>query len=168
MTEYESYRKNVKSGDLIAVSHTGWKSLNDALCQIVRLGQRSEYCHVGLVWRVSGRLFVIESVKPVVRITPLSHFAEKGFYHVPLKKSVSAQELEFALSQVGVGEYSNLQALKGFFKHLTIGEDDFWQCAEFVIACRKISGVDLGQVATPSEVVKAALEQGYEINYIKN
>lgn len=168
MTEYEAYRKNVKSGDLIAISHSGWKSVNDALCQIVRLGQRSEYCHVGLIWRVSGRLFVIESVKPVVRITPLSHFASEGFYHIPLKKSLSAQELEFALSQVGVGEYSNIQAVKGFLKNLAIGEDDLWQCAEFVIACRKISNIYLGEEATPSKVVQAALDQGFELKFIKN
>lgn len=168
MSEYEAYRKNIKSGDLIAISHDGWKSVNDFLCQVVRFGQRSEYCHVGLLWKVSGRVFVIESVKPVVRITPLSHFAKTGFYHIPLKKSLSSQELEFALSQVGVGEYSNWQALQAFFKNLNIGEDSLWECAELVVACRRLSGVDLGSIATPSEVVKSALEQGFEIHYVKD
>lgn len=168
MTEYEAYRKNIKSGDVIAVSHAGLHNLDDLLCHVVRLAQESEYCHVGLVWKVSGRLFVIESVKPLIRLVPLSQFADKGFYHIKLKKAMSSEELEFALAKVGKGHYSNWQAIKGFFRNLQIGNDDFWQCAEFVIACRKLSGVDLGEVATPSKVVQAALDQNFEINYIKN
>lgn len=168
MTEYEAYRKNIKSGDLIFTSHPGWKSIKDILCQIVRIGTRSEYCHVGMCWKVSGRIFVLESVQPVVRIVPLSHFAKEGFFHLPLKKPISSQELEFALSQVGVGKYSNWQALKAFFKNLTIGEDNLWICSEFVLASRGISGVELTTEATPAGIVQGALEQGYTLTYIKD
>ncbi len=131
--KYSEHRSKIKSGDIIAVSHSGWTNLHDIQCQIVRLFQESEYCHVGMVWKVSGRLFVIESVKPVVRLVPLSKFVKDGFYHIPLKQAISSKELEFALSTVGIGKYSTLQAITGFLKDLKIGEDKIWQCAEFVI-----------------------------------
>jgi hypothetical protein len=166
--KYAEYRKNVKSGDIIALSHYEWASWRDLQIQAVRLFTESEYSHVGLIWKVSGRLFVIEAVTPFIRIVPLSQYAKDGFYHVPMKKPMSSQELEYALSEVGVGGYSKLEAIKGFLKTLRIGDNHEWQCSEFVIACRNISGVFLGDTATPSAVVQAALSQGNTLNYVKD
>lgn len=167
MTEYEAYRKNIKSGDIIALQHRGWKTLYDWQVQMVRLFTRSNYSHVGLVWRVSGRLMVIESVTPVVKLTPLSEYAKEGFYIIGLKKSISSAELEFALGQVGKGKYSKWQAVLAFLRKLKIGSDNLWSCAEFLIKCRSLSGVELGQIATPTKVVEKALETGATIQYVK-
>ena len=39
---------------------------------------RSTYAHVGLAWVIGGRVFVLEAVKPRLRIYPLSKYA--NFY----------------------------------------------------------------------------------------
>ncbi len=167
MNNYSNYRNKIKSGDMIAFTHKEWDSLYDLQVQTVRFFTQSEWSHVALVWRVSGRVFLIESVQPFIRIVPLSQFAEKGFAHIPLKTAMSNKELEFALSQVATGKYSKWQAIKAFFKALKIGIDSIWSCAEFIISCRKLSGLDLGTEATPSAVVQNALEKGFELVYVK-
>ena len=160
---YSKIRGSIKSGDIIALSHYKWASLYDLQIQIVRLSTQSEYCHIGLVWEIGGRLFVIESVTPKIRIKPLSHFVEDGFYWIPMDKGISEAELEFALGKVGKGQYSKWQAIKGQLSSLKIGVDDFWQCAEFLIECRKLSGCNLGDKATPAAVVKTLQTQGFPV-----
>lgn len=164
--KYSEIKSKIKSGDIIALSHYKWASWYDFQVQMVRVFTQSEFTHVGLVWEVAGRLFVIEAVEPVVRITPLSHCAEEGFYWAPLNTPISDEELEFALSKVGKAKYSKWQAIKSQFKSLKVGEDDLFECAEFVICARKLSGVNLGDVATPSEVVKAAQESGSPLYFV--
>jgi hypothetical protein len=164
--KYSDVRDSIKGGDIIALSHESWDSWYDFQIQIVRTATQSEYCHVGLVLEWGGRLFVVESVTPYVRIKPLSQFIDKGFYWLSVDKPVSEAETEFALSKVAVGEYSRLAAIKGGLGILKIGEDNLWQCAEFVIAARMLSGVDLGNKATPASVVKTLQSQGCSLNYI--
>ncbi len=154
---YSEQRNKIKSGDVVAFNREG----------IVTMFTTSEYSHVGLVWKVSGRLFLIEAVAPYVRIMPLSNFKDKGFYVLSMKEPMSKAETEMALSQVGVGGYSYLDCVKAYFNKLNIGESKSWECAELVIACRRMSGVDLGNKATPSAVVQSALEQGYEMTFVK-
>lgn len=164
--QYENARPLVRAGDLIALSHTGWSSWQDLEVQTVRLVTESEYSHVGLVWEVAGRLFVIEAVEPLVRLVPLSNFAAKGFYWIPLGRPITDDELRYALAKVGVARYSKWQAILGYLRRLAIGADDLEQCSEFVIACRRLSGVDLGDAATPSAVVLQAQRQGAALYYI--
>jgi hypothetical protein len=164
---YNEARPLIRSGDVIATTHKDWNSLYDLMVMAVRVGTMSEFCHVGLVWEVGGRLFVIEAVTPKVRLVPLSHFAPAGFYWLPLDTPISDPELEHAMSKVGVAEYSRWQAILGGLKRLSIGTDDSAQCAEFVIECRRLSGVDLGDVATPAEVVEAALARGAPMRLVK-
>jgi hypothetical protein len=157
MNPYSEVRHRIKSGDVIAVSHNSLKSFYDLQVMGVRFFQASKYAHVGLAWRVGGRLFMLEAVTPFVRMVPLSHFAEEGFDVICLTTRMSAAELEAALEQVGRVGYSKWQAILGFFKRLKLGADRLTQCCEFVIVNRAISGVDLGDTATPSAVVDAAL-----------
>ena len=160
---YSKIRDSIKSGDIIALSHYKWASLYDLQIQIVRLSTQSEYCHIGLIWEIAGRLFVIESVTPKIRIRPLSHFIKDSFYWIPMDKAISDNELEFALEKVGVGSYSKWQAIKGQLNSLKIGGDDLWQCAEFLIECRKLSGCNLGDKATPAAIVKTLQSQGFPV-----
>jgi len=164
--KYSEIRSNIKSGDIIALSHYKWASLYDLQIQAVRVFTESEYCHVGLVWDIGGRLFVVEAVTPKVRIKPLSHFVKDGFYWIPLNSDTTSAEVEFALSQVGVGEYSKWQAIKGQLSLLNIGRDNLWQCAEFLIECRKLSNVNLGNKATPAAIVKQLQNQGFPVYFI--
>ena len=159
--KYKDYRVKIKSGDLIAYTHYGWSSWYDIQVQIVRMATRSQFSHVGMALELGGRLFILEAVTPVIRLVPLSGTLGKhGFYHIPLEADISSDELEFALSKIGKGKYSKLEAVMAQLRKLRIGEDDLWECAEYVICCRKFSGIDLGSIATPAEVVESALRIG--------
>lgn len=160
MLNYRDIRSSIKDGDLLAWSHYDWGSWYDLQVQAVRFGTRSEFCHVGIAHLHGGRVWVIESVQPVVRMVPLSNLLKDGAFWVPLNQPICTDELEFLLSRVGLGQYSKAQAVKAQLNALEIGVDDEWQCAELTIASRRLSGVDLGHKATPSEVVRAAMRVG--------
>lgn len=154
---YLEARSKVKTGDLITLTHRSWKTWYDFQIQMVRLFDQSEYCHVGMIVWIGDTVFVVESVTPTVRLVPLSNFVEEGFYWIPLGGLSSTEEVNAALSMVGKARYSKWDAVKGWFKKLRIGSNRSWQCAEAVIFWRRISGINLGNVATPSAVVEAAL-----------
>jgi len=157
--QYHEARPLIRSGDVLAWTHRGWASWYDLQVQAVRLFTRSEYSHVAIAWAEGGRVWVIESVTPKIRIVPLSNLIGKdGVYWLPTRKPSNAAEVEFSLSRVGTGEYSKWQAMLAFIKKLRLGRDNFWECAEFVIAARRFSGVNLGPVATPSAVVRQCQE----------
>ncbi|MFZ6755750.1 hypothetical protein ACO0K9_00905 [Undibacterium sp. Ji50W] len=157
--QYASVRDKFRSGDLIAFTHKKWGSLYDLEIQVVRAGTQSEYSHVAGVIVFAGRVFIVESVVPVIRLVPLSNYAEEGFYWVPMNYEISNEELEFSLSKVGKGQYSKWQAIKAQFRRLKIGEDDLWECAEFMIAAKRLSGIGLGDKATPSAVIEHVLQK---------
>lgn len=165
--KYSENRHKFKSGDIIAVSHYKWASWYDLQVQAVRFFTQSEYSHVALIWEIGGRLFVIESVQPLVRIVPLSSLATEGFFHVPMNKDFSEEELEFALSKVGVAKYSKIEAVKSQLNMVKSGESKFFFCSEFVKECRKRSGIELTGRFTPSGIVQSLLEQGYSLNFYK-
>jgi hypothetical protein len=56
--KYEAAREKVKSGDLLAWSHRGWRSWYDIQIQLVRFFTQSEYSHVGIAWVVGGRVHI--------------------------------------------------------------------------------------------------------------
>ena len=162
MAKYSKIRDNIKSGDLLAWSHRGWGSLYDLQIQAVRFATQSEYCHVGLAWIISGRVFVIEAVTPKVRIYPLSKLLP--FYMIQIDNNWSPESEEFALAQVGC-DYSKWKAIKSFF-----GKPDFdslWQCAALVAEVSKLNGVNLGDRYTPNAVVQVALEQDSIIRFVE-
>lgn len=165
--KYAAIRNRIQSGDLIALTHTKWGSLYDLQVQVVRTVQQSEYSHIGIAYVMGGRVWLIESVDPLIRMVPLSNLADEGFYLIPTESPISYAELIFALSEIGVGRYSKWEAIKAFFHKIAIGKNAVWECAEFVIACRKLSGVNLGNVATPSAVVQVAQEAGAPLYFIK-
>jgi hypothetical protein len=150
---YSEHRNNIKSGDVLAWSHRGWRSLYDIKIQIVRLATRSEYSHVGIAWVVGGRVFVIEAVEPRARIFPLSKLG--NFYHVPMGANWDGRVEEAAISYVGA-EYRQLHAIKAFFKPLR------------VVEVARQYGVLLGTRSTPDAVVLAAQELGNPLYYIKS
>lgn len=154
--KYADVRNQIKPGDLVAVSHYAWASWYDVQIQGVRMFTRSEYSHVAEVTGLMGdRLMIVESVVPVIRTVPLSSLLDDGFYWTPLPEMTAAEFL-FLMSRLGRGKYSKRQAVLAQLKRLVIGGDELWECAELIIAARRLSGVDLGDQATPGAVVKAA------------
>lgn len=163
---YDDVRDRIKSGDIIALSHYDWETLYDLQVQAVRLFTQSEFSHVGVAIVFGGRVWMAESVTPVVRLVPLSNFVKDSFYWIPTKTEMTEVELEFLLSKVGIAKYSKWQAILAYLKKLKIGEDELFECAEYVICARRLSRMNLGDVATPSAVVKEALEQSLPLYYV--
>jgi len=164
--KYVDARPLIKSGDLLAFSHaTPWyRSWYDFKVALVRMFTMSEYSHVAIAWCVGERVFVLEAVKPEVRNFPLSKCGD--FYWLPIPAlKFETDGLPFALARMGE-EYSESQAVQGFF-HLP-SDDDKWQCAEYVRAIAMRSGFDLGPVATPTAIVRFAMQQGTPNHYVIN
>jgi len=59
--KYSEVRDTIKSGDLLAWSHRGWRTWYDIKIQAVRFFTQSEFSHVGVAWAVGGRVFVLEA-----------------------------------------------------------------------------------------------------------
>jgi len=127
---------------------------------LVRLFTLSRYVHVGIAYRMDGRLWLLEAVTPLVRMVPLSHFADEGFDVLSMRKGMAQAEREAAIGQVGRVRYSKWQAVLGFLRRLKLGRDALTQCCEYVIVHRALSGVDLGPAAVPADVVDRALALG--------
>jgi hypothetical protein len=149
--KYEAAREKIKSGDLLAWSHRGWRSWYDIQIQLVRFFTQSEYSHVGIVWVVGGRVLVIEAVTPKVRIYPLSKLGT--FYWLPYSEPWTAHHEELALSYVGT-EYSKLEAIAAFFN--TSWYPAKMQCAKLVAKLRSHVSFNV----TPSHIVDTELHHG--------
>lgn len=165
--QYDEARGRFETGDIIALSHGQWASLYDLQIQAVRVATESEYSHIAIVWAFAGRVFLIESVEPVVRIFPLSNLQDEGFYHIPIGIDFTNQELEFLMSKVGVTPYSKWEGILAYFKKAHLDSTEVEECAKLAIQARKLSGVDLGDKATPSAVVNTLLKAGHAIYYIE-
>ena len=153
--DYQTIRPTIRSGDLLSWSHRGIRSWHDLKIALVRMFTKSEYSHVGTAWVVGSRVLVIEAVIPLVRIYPLSKLGD--FYHLPLDAPWKPDTEALALSYVGHA-YSQLQAIQSPFmkpKH-----DELWECAELAAHIALSDGIDLGQIYTPSEVVRNAQLRG--------
>lgn len=155
---YSKARPLIRSGDILAWSHRGWKSWYDIKIQFVRIFTRSEYSHVGTAWVIAERVFVIEAVQPKVRIYPLSSLGE--FYWLEMNADWSDTTLEYALSKVGQ-DYSQLQAIIAPFDEPT--DDNKQQCAELTARIARIDGIELGIIYTPSAIVREAQLRGSSI-----
>lgn len=160
---YQDVRDQIQSGEVLAWSHRGWGSWNDIKIQLVRFFTQSEYSHVGMAYVMDGRVFVIEAVRPLVRIFPLSKSGD--FYRLPIKAHWTQEVAEYALSHVGE-PYSQWQAITAFFKPLA--HDGLWECAELVLDLTRKMGLDLGQKATPTAVVYEIQKQGIPCTLIIN
>ncbi len=166
--KYSDTRSEIKSGDLILLSHQAWDSWGSIQSQVVKSVTQSEFSHVCVAWVIASRVFAIEAVVPKVRIMPVSNMFENGgIYWIPMPdKPMTEAELEFGLKHVG-DSYSKLEAIMAQLELLKIGISEAWECAELTICMRKLSGLDLGPKGTPAAVAKKALELGYTLKYLE-
>lgn len=158
---YSEARPHIKSGDILAWSHTGWKSWHDIKVQAVRMATRSEYSHVAIAWVVGDRVFALEAVMPCVRIYPLSSLGD--FYWIQTEADWTEEVLEEALAKVGQ-EYSQWTAVKAFFRKVVM--NGRWECAQYVMFVLAKAGIDLGWRATPDSVVLEAQKLDFPMHYI--
>jgi len=164
--KYLEIRSSVKSGDIIAYSHRSWKTWYDIKVQMIRIFTRSEYSHVGLAWVYGGRVFIIESVAPLIRIVPLSNTG--NFYHISMNVQWSYQTEDYALGLVGTGKYSQLEAINSFLGNPSkISPTKNWQCCKFAIVVLALCGIRLRETATATAVVQSALEMNKTLTYVE-
>lgn len=166
--EYAAVRDAIKDGDLISTKHTSWRSWYDWQIQLVQTATQSKYAHVAQVCVIGDRRIVLEAVSPLVRMVPLRRFAKEGFFWVPMDAPMSSEEMEKAMGEVAEIGYSKWQAVLAYFKRLKLGKDRKTECAEYVITNRRLSGVDLGDVATPAAVVQAAMDMGKPVFWVQD
>jgi len=163
--KYKETRGTIRSGDVLAWSHSRWRSFYDFKVQLVRIFTQSEYCHVGIAWCVAERVFILESVSAGVRIYPLSK--ECPFYWIPMSLDWTQGAEEFALAQVGE-PYSQLEAVLAFFDKDDKDNLDIWECAKFVKAVlHKLMPTILPCRATPSAVVLDLQRLGRPVMYVE-
>ena len=162
--KYEDARGEIRTGDLLAWSHGGWGSWHDIQVSLVRMFTQSEFSHVGLALVGAGRVFILEAVGSGVRLFPLSR--ELPFYWIRRPRELGGEAVDFAFDRLGDG-YSKLQAIRAFLGSLRLGEDDRWQCAEYVLRVLEADGEILTNVATPTGGVKAALQRWGSLNYVE-
>jgi hypothetical protein len=160
---YQDIRPTIKSGDILAWSHTKLRSWYDLKIWMVRLFTQSEYTHVGTAWVIGDRVFVIEAVMPLVRIYPLSKLGD--FYHLPLGVAWTKETEALALSYVG-HKYSQAQAIRAPFGKPP--KDSLWQCAELTATIAASDWINLGELYTPSAIVLAAQQLGATTTYVIN
>ena len=161
---YADIRPTIRSGDLLAFSHGSWRTWREIKTNAVRVFTRSTYSHVGLAWVVGGRVFVLEAVKPEIRIYPLSISGD--FYLVPMRADWSPATEEFAIECVGT-DYSEIDAIRAYLHPLEAGNVN--ECAAYVREVLKRENIDLGDRSTPDAVVLAAQKRkGSMLIYVEN
>lgn len=158
--EYSAARPLIRSGDLLAFSGGSWGTWGGIKVNIVRMFTKSTFSHVGLAWVVGGRVFVLEAVKPCLRIYPLSQCHD--FYWLGMSAPWREQTEAFALQHIGT-KYSEWVALEAFFH--TLDKGNVRQCAAYVREVLLVDGIDLGSRSTPDAVVDAALTRA-EIDFV--
>lgn len=155
--KYSDIRDEIKSGDVLAWSHRKLKSWYDLKVMFVRIFTMSEYTHVGVAIVLGGRVWVLESVTPHIRLIPLSNALP--CYILQSNEITSDADIEKGLSLVGKEDinYSQLEAIKALFGKNN-KKDKKIECAEFVSFFKNWNIKDV-----PSDVVDYALSNGYKM-----
>ncbi len=163
MEHYKDYRKNIKSGDLLAWTSNGFSYMS-ILGQIVRIFTRSEYSHVAVAWWSGNRLFMIEAIPPQVRIYPLGE--RLPFFHIPMNIDWKEGYADYLLERVGE-PYSMYEAVKAFLSKPD--NNSTWECAELCNRFYKNIGIDFGNSNVPSTLVMSALNRNNSsLVYVNN
>lgn len=156
--KYAQIRNRIKSGDLLAWQGHGFES------RIVRAFTGSSYSHVGVAWKIAGRVFVLEASLSGVRIFPLS--AKGSFYWVPLDGLGWSSAAEAAAMSPMGERYSRLEAVAGYFGQTFMTRS--WQCAEYALAIYAAMGHPVEDVPATPEKVVAYLQTFGNLNYVEN
>lgn len=162
--KYSEIRHTLKSGDILAWSHTGWSSWYDFKLQLIRIFTKSEFVHVGIVWKFGTRVFILEATSPTPRIVPLSN--KIPFYLLRLPKKISDKAIEYAMSHIGLTPYSTIEAIKSFFGTNSISNSRL-QCVEYVKNILGIDGYNFTGKDITAEFIKELQQLGLTVELIE-
>jgi hypothetical protein len=163
--KYSEIRDTIKTGDVLAWSEGDWKTWHGFQLNIVRAFTRSTYNHVGVAYVVSGRVFVVEAVVPLVRIFPLSKVLPCYLMHIPFE---STPEMEERMMELVGKPYSKWEAIRSLFTKATDSES-VWECSKLVNSVLGKVDDRFNQINdTPAETVRLLTEElGQRIQFIK-
>ena len=155
-TPYYEIRSKIKTGDLLAWSEGGtWDSLRNIQLNLVRMGTMSDWNHVGVAFVTDGRVFVVESVVPEVRIYPLSKLLPFTYIRTPFKFDEEATSK--LLNWVGT-PYSKWEAIKAAFTRDT-NNNKVIQCAKLANTVYSFYNSDYSNLFdTPRDTVNFTLD----------
>ena len=148
---YTAARPLIRSGDVLAWTSKGESWIKRFLIWIGRLGELSEWTHVGVAWVVGHDIFVIEAVGTGVRLFPLER--DLPAFHFARNTDLTEQQLDFALSKIGQ-RYSWLECVLAWAR-LNDPRNSRWECAELAAAI-----LELDCQAVPAAVINLVMEQG--------
>lgn len=156
MATYSDVREKLKSGDMVlwAAEPEGY-SQHDMETHLVKMATESQWTHVGVLWVEHGRVFVMDLTTKGCAPRPLSE--DLPVFIIPSPAPLSEMALRYAFSRFGRMVYSKWQALLGFMKRLTIGDDMSGECAEFVLEVYGVDGIAPTQIATPRDCFMGAM-----------
>jgi len=161
---YAQARLMIKTGDLLAFTHTARGSLKDLQLHLVRMFTKSEFCHVGIAYVVHDRVFVLEAVSTGVRMFPLS--MALPFYLVsnpiPLKDSA----IEWAFAQIGNAYESKWQMVLAYIFKTNLKNNKRFQCAEYVNGILNANDQHQATSDIPAIVVEMAMRQWGALTYV--
>lgn len=107
---YSEIRDTLKTGDLVSWKAGKVDSFFTAILKIYQKILKPKSVHVGIVFVVGGRTFIVEARPPVVRIYPLSRMED--FYLIRTNIPDDKANVDFLLQEVGV-EYGILDLIRG-------------------------------------------------------
>lgn len=155
LANYEAYRENIKSGDLLIWSTDKTSFTSKLFYFIIRLFTLSSYAHVGVALWSEGRLFVVEADMPRVRMIPIS--LANDFYHIAMGIDVNQEQAVYLNNFIGK-KYSLIKALKAYFR-LKLEDNDEYQCVELVSKFYKYVGLEnIPNVYVPSLFIESILD----------
>lgn len=145
---YAEYRNNIRSGDILAWTHRGIKSLYDLKTAIVKTVTRSDYVHVGIAWTYHGRVFVLEATPPLVRVVPLSNLLPCYVLH--MNRGFSPEAENKAFQHVGSTKYSTVDAILSL---IGINLTEGMQCVEYTKEVLSANRIHFDCRNIPSEFI---------------
>ena len=107
---YSEIRDTLKTGDLVSWKAGKVDSFFTAILKIYQKILKPKSVHVGIVFVVGGRTFIVEARPPVVRIYPLSRMED--FYLIRTNIPDDKANVDFLLQEVDV-EYGILDLIRG-------------------------------------------------------
>ncbi len=163
---YAAERNSIRSGDLLAWGHDAWRNWHDWEVQAVRMSTRSEYAHVGVAWRMAGRVWVIEAVVPAIRVFPLSRLLP-CYWLGGERRNPWTREIEESVIKIVGQEYSKWEAVRSFFGKVVIGANTKWQCAETAAYLRAALTLQDYGSPTPTTLVLDTLRCGAALKLLE-
>lgn len=152
-TNYVKDLRGVKSGDIL-VWNDSFKG-QSRFGALIRIFTASDFTHVGIALRGEDGLYCAEANIPKIQVVKVSPNNRLFYIPTPIHHDEVGQKF---LDDTKGMKYSYIDAVRALFG-IVNREDERYQCAEYVVDYFREYGVDLGNVYTPSRVVKAAMHK---------